>query len=215
MGAFIDMSGEVYGRLTVVKPYDKTKDGKIRWLCQCECGNTALVTRRELKCGKTRSCGCYKREKMTKHGMFNTRLYRIYIGMKARCYNINATGYKNYGGRGIKICSEWNNFENFYKWAMENGYSDNLTIDRLDVNGNYDPSNCRWATVKEQANNTRRNTMITIKGVTKSLSEWCEEKRTNYGRAEYRLKAGYPIKKVFSKKGYRNKDEKGRFCSNQ
>ena len=111
-----------------------------------------------------------------KHGAWGTRLYTIYIQMKQRCYNPNRREYKNYGGRGIAVCDEWkDNFSNFADWAILNGYSDDLTIDRIDVNRNYEPSNCRWATIKQQQRNTTRNRYITAFGETKTMAEWAEQ----------------------------------------
>lgn len=109
------------------------------------------------------------------HGLSKTRLYSIWIDMKKRCYNQKNNRYANYGGRGISVCDEWlHNFSAFNEWAMANGYAENLTIDRIDVNGNYEPSNCRWATIKEQQRNTTRNRFITVNGETRTMSEWAE-----------------------------------------
>lgn len=117
--------------------------------------------------------------------------------MKQRCYNENNTRYKHYGGRGIAVCDEWrNNFQAFYDWSMANGYKDTLTIDRIDVNGNYEPNNCRWITNKEQQRNRRDNKLYTINNVTKCLSEWCEIYNINYSTAHYRLLKGLTIKQA-------------------
>lgn len=121
------------------------------------------------------------RPKHERHGMTETRLYRIWCSMKVRCYSKTNPRYKEWGGRGITMCAEWkDSFLAFYKWSVENGYNDELTIDRIDNNGNYEPSNCRWATLKEQANNTRRNHFITFNGETHTISEWSE--RLGIGR---------------------------------
>lgn len=132
-----------------------------------------------------------------KDGRKGTRLYRIYNNMKTRCYNPNSKSYKYYGARGIGICSEWlNNFSAFKVWALSNGYQDNLTIERLDVNGNYDPSNCVWATYKVQANNTRSNHLFTIDGITMNLTEWSEYYSISVKTVRDRLLRGWDIKRA-------------------
>lgn len=163
----INMIGNRFDRLLVIEKADpfRSKTGKVvcaGWKCRCDCGNVVIVRANSLRMGKTKSCGCLNKEKPPnniKHNMSNTRIYKIYKSMKKRCYNITCDKYKDYGGRGITVCEEWlHNFQSFYEWAMSNGYADDLTIDRKDVNGNYEPSNCRWIPKKEQAHN-KRNTI--------------------------------------------------------
>lgn len=124
-----------------------------------------------------------------KHGMTGTRIYKIWCKMKERCYNSHHNSYIYYGGRGITVCAEWlNNFQAFYDWAMANGYADNLTLDRIDSNGNYEPSNCRWATTAEQSNNKRNSQYITHNGKTQTKAQWAKEIGTDKTVIEKRLK---------------------------
>lgn len=147
--------GEKFGRLTVISRNTKEK----KWTCICECGNTVSVIASNLNKGNTKSCGCLQRDIRSitgkKHGMEGTKIYHVWKSMKQRCFNSNHKSFKYYGGRGITVCDEWkNDFQAFYDWAMANGYKEGLTIDRIDANGNYEPSNCEWVTQKQ--NNSHR-----------------------------------------------------------
>lgn len=184
MSKFKDVTGQKFGRLTALHRLHNTK-GKTKWLCICDCGNLKEVTLNLLQRGETKSCGCLHKEFMKKqfgtHGKTGTRLHRIWKNMHTRCYNKNISQYKDWGGRGIKICDEWkDNFQTFYDWSMSNGYNDKLSIDRIDNNGNYEPSNCRWATVKQQNRNSRQAKQITFNGETHCIKEWCEILGINY-----------------------------------
>ena len=155
-----DLSGQKFGRLTVIQRAGSNKDGRATWLCICECGEIGIKTGKLLLNGHCKSCGCGEYENRvnncTSHKLSNTRLYTIWSGMKQRCYYPKHKDYHNYGGRGITICDEWKeNFKAFYEWAITHGYRDDLTIDRKDVNGNYTPDNCKWSTWREQRLNQR------------------------------------------------------------
>lgn len=195
MGKFIDLTGQRYGRLTVLAEAGK-KGVKRCWLCKCDCGSTTVVMTTSLRSGNTQSCGCYKAEHpgRLKHGGCGTKLYRIYKNIKLRCYNERFPDYKHYGGRGIAICDEWlHSFESFRDWAIANGYHEtnnrsDCTIDRIDVNGDYCPENCRWVTQKTQVRNTRRTRKATCNGVTKPIGEWAEEWNLPYNTVYDRAK---------------------------
>lgn len=192
-----DLTGKRFGRLEVIGMDDKDTR-KTYWVCKCDCGNIKSIRSDALIEGKTISCGCRKKEQDRinleanhKHKQSGTRLYNIWLGMKGRCYNPNNARYMSWGGRGIEVCEEWkNSFENFYEWALANGYDDNLSIDRIDNDGNYEPSNCRWATIAEQCNNRRSNINVRIGNTTKSLKEWCDIFQLEYGVVNARYDRG-------------------------
>lgn len=203
-----DITGQKFGKLTAIK-IDRVKRTErattTYWLCKCECGNITSVEASRLKSGYTKSCGCL-RGKVNNHGRkskytvsTHQRIYRIWLGMKHRCYNTNAKTYKDYGGRGITICDEWvNDFQSFCDWSMEHGYSNILTIDRIDTNLGYSPDNCRWTTMKEQSNNTRKNINISYNGESRTLAEWSEKLNLNYNVVYGRIyKLGWTVERAF------------------
>lgn len=180
-----NLVGQVFGRLVVIRCSGKNEKNRQLWECKCNCGNLHIVSTTLLKSGKCKSCGCLRIEKSKKlnttHGLSNnknnkyTSEYAIWLGMKARCYNEKNNRYIDWGGRGIIICDSWlNSFENFY-FDMGKKPSKNHSIDRIDFNGNYEPSNCRWATQQEQNRNTRTNVFLTYNGETKILTDWSLE----------------------------------------
>lgn len=192
MGKFIDLTGKKFGHLTVLFRA-KNKGTATMWHCKCDCGNEVDVSGGHLKDGHTASCGCLKDYKGVnnpnyKHGMSHKRLHTIWGNMKQRCYNPSNPKYPSYGARGIRLCDDWfNNSGAFINWALDNGYNDTLSIDRIDVNGNYEPSNCRWVTNKEQAVNKTNNHFLTYKGERKTISEWAKELRMSFGKLEARI----------------------------
>ncbi len=181
-----NLVGEQFGRWTVIERAEK-RNGMSVWRCRCECGTEKEVYQKHLLSGATKSCGCYKSEQSSKrmkknnptvrkHEMCYSRLYRIWTDIKQRCQNSHCTKYEYYGGRGIKMCVEWQDFTNFMNWALNNGYTDTLTIERIDVNGNYEPSNCKWITIQKQQYNKSNNHLITYNGKTQTLTEWAKER---------------------------------------
>jgi hypothetical protein len=207
MAKFKDLTGQTFNRLTVIRLFGKNKHGQFTWECKCACGSDKLVypTSGGLNSGNSKSCGCLQKEAviqhnkdLSTHNKTHTRLYNIWHGMKLRCSNKKSKDYKNYGGRGITVCDEWiNDFKVFYDWAINNGYSDDLSIDRTNVFGNYEPENCRWATNKVQFNNKRVNRYLTIDGVTKTVVEWAEEYNIGSKTLLYRLNNKWEVNQLF------------------
>lgn len=206
-------SGDIYGNIEVLEMTNKRKRNYVVYKCKCnKCGrifeNSLEHYRKRAKSGiNTMTCGCYNPHynNFYKNGLSKTRIRFIYNNMKARCYNSNDKGYKNYGGRGIKICDEWlNDFINFYNWAMSNGYKDNLTIDRIDVNGNYEPNNCKWANYEEQMNNRTNTIKLEYKGITKTLTQWAKEYNIPIETLRCRINRGWDIDRALKEKVHKN-----------
>ena len=190
-----DLSGRRFGRLTVIEFDHMDKYYSSYWVCKCDCGNEVVVSRGNLVKSRAKSCGCYKRdlqrELKTTHGEHQSRLHNIWGNMKQRCGNEKNTNYHSYGERGISVCNEWlDNYETFRDWALENGYSDELTLDRRDNNGIYSPDNCRWADRYTQMNNRRNTRYITYNDETHSISEWARILNVTANTLYYRIKKG-------------------------
>lgn len=210
MGRFIDLSGKTYGNLKVIKRIGTAKNGDSIWRCQCKCGNYHDVNASSLKSGNTKSCGCMAKEwriaPHLKHGKSKTRLYHVWHGMIQRCNNSEHKEFCNYGGRGITVCREWQGekgFEAFEKWANENGFDENAersvcTLDRVNVNGNYEPNNCRWVDMKAQSNNKRTNFLIEFNREKHTLSEWSRITGISRYAIKRRIKAGWSIEDSLS-----------------
>ena len=180
-----DLTGQKFGKLTVIKCVGKNKQHNLLWLCQCECGNLKVTSSSNLIREHTKSCGCLQHTRtITKE---EDKLAKVLYGIRERCNNPNHKEYKNYGGRGIKVCEEWDNLNNFREWALNSGYREGLTIDRINVNGNYEPNNCRWVSMKVQQNNRRNNHYITYRGETHTLMEWSEITGINYDCLKTRI----------------------------
>lgn len=201
------MIGKKFGRLTVLERADDyvAKSGKrdAAVLCRCDCGNVKRLRSSVLKNGNTRSCGCYRREassaRNSTHGLSHSRIWNTWNGMIERCEQKNNKSYKNYGAKGIRVCDEWHNLENFVTWAMANGYDDTLTIDRIDSTKDYCPENCRWADRKTQNNNTSRNHLITFNGETKTMAQWSEETGISYAALKCRInRRGWSIERALT-----------------
>lgn len=171
MAILNDLTGQRFNKLLVIGRAENSKNGTSRWICKCDCGKTTIVTCTKLTRGNTKSCGCWRKRR---NGESRTRLYNIWNNMHKRCENPNHGHYTRYGGRGICICEDWRHYENFKEWALSSGYKDNLSIDRINVNGNYEPNNCRWVTQKEQMNNIATNKMIIYDGKSYTASQFAD-----------------------------------------
>lgn len=206
----IDLTGKRFGRLIVLKRVPNDNHGNVNWECLCDCGNKKIIRGAHLRGGLTSSCGCYNHENIVSlgkkwgghnkiHGMKHSRLYDLWSNMKARCYNPKTDSFEWYGAKGIKVCKEWkHDFLKFYKWAMANGYKENLSIDRLDNTKDYSPENCKWSTMKEQQNNRSNNHIVNFNGATYTLAELADKFKIDYFLLRNRLKRGWTIERAIN-----------------
>lgn len=200
-----DLTGIRFGSLIPIRFHAKKEypcgSSEAMWLCQCDCGNTTIVSRGNLKKGTVKSCGCsraHAQEKFKKSDTYH-RLKRIWFGIKTRCCNKNHKDYPAYGGRGICVCDEWLfDFDSFYKWSLNNGYKDDLSIDRICNDRNYEPDNCRWVSQRVQNNNKRTSKFIEFDGQKRTIAEWSEITGICRSTIEGRIKKGLPIEKVLN-----------------
>lgn len=206
-----DLTGKRFGRLTVLyRSQDNIAPSgykTVMWQCKCDCGKDVIVRGKCLSDGTTKSCGCFAKElmsqRMSKHSGFGTRLYAVWNSMRQRCNNPKNRAYPNYGGRGVSICDEWDDFAAFRDWALLAGYDENakrgkFTLDRIDVDGNYTPENCRWADMSIQTNNRRETVYITYEDETHALTDWAKITGIKYHTLWRRYKKGLEPQKIFS-----------------
>lgn len=212
MSRFINLVGNRYNHLTVIERSDNVGKGTATWKCLCDCGNYTIVRSGNLKSGAVKSCGCllHTSKPTLKHNMSHTPLYQKWASIKRRCYTPSVKSYKDYGGRGIKMCEEWkNSFESFMQWALQSGYSDGLTIERKDNNGNYCPENCMWIPFNEQQKNRRMCQFISYKGETKTLTDWCKTFNIPYKRVHNRIhNLGWSFERAISEQTHTEKRNK-------
>lgn len=187
MSKFIDLTGQKFNKLLVLERMPNTSNGQTVWKCQCDCGTITIVRGSNLKSGVVKSCGCLHIGHPTASNESKTPLYRCWCSIMARCNNPNHKAYKDYGGRGIKVCDEWHDYLTFKQWVLDTKKEEGLTIDRIDVDGDYCPQNCRWATMKEQSRNRRSNILIEYNGKKQILTDWCNELGLDYKFIHNRL----------------------------
>ena len=185
LGYYVDIAGQRFGKLVAIRPTDKRdKWSNVLWECQCDCGNIYYTPASGLRKGNTKSCGCSRRvprPNRKKTDYCGTRIYRVWANMKTRCLNSNQTyRYSRYGGRGITICDEWMEFKPFLEWALSSGYSEELTLDRVNNDDGYNPDNCRWVPMSVQNKNRSSTHWVTINGETKCVKDWKKELHKDY-----------------------------------
>lgn len=203
MPRIVDMRGLKFGRLEVIEEVGRDNAGNKTWLCRCECGNEKVITGGNIRAGHSLSCGCFRleqlRKKVTRHGMRHTRVYNVWLCLIQRCTNPLNPAYGNYGGRGIQVCDKWRDFPSFY--ADMGDVPEGMQIDRIDVNGNYEPGNCRWLNKKGQSRNKRTTRILTYQGKSQSLADWSEELGINYFVLHSRLRRGWSDERTLSTAG--------------
>lgn len=198
MGRFEDLTGQKFGRLTVIGRAEN-KGSQTYWKCKCDCGNECTVNAYCLKKGFTKSCCCFRKDFLIVHGMYDTKIYKTWENINSRCNNPNTPEYPNYGGRGIRICDEWKNFQDFYNYVSklphfgEEGYS----LDRIDNNGNYAPNNVRWADIKTQQRNKRTNLLVEYNGAEMILKDAAKLSGISYATLLHRYSKGETGEKLF------------------
>lgn len=205
--------GNRYNMLTVVEPIHKTlKNGKKQWFwrVKCDCGNERIEIPNEVISGKVKSCGCFRKsggQIPRKHGESHTKLHDIWLCMRRRCQKETDLSYDRYGGRGIKVCQEWEDYNTFANWARANGYEEGLSIERKDVNGNYCPENCEWIPLARQARNRRTTMWVTYQGRKMSLAEAAEIAGLPYKQVHYRIKKrGWTVERALSEPMHRESE---------
>lgn len=208
MSKSTDLSGVRFGRLVAIAPTnERTSGNNIVLKCVCDCGNVTYVGSGALKIGQTKSCGCWRKDRATTlnktHGGGHERLYSVWMDMRRRCNDPSMKGYQDYGGRGITLCDEWRDYSNFREWALSNGYEPTAqhgkcTLDRIDVDGNYEPSNCRWVSVSQQQLNKRNSLLLTYKGKTQNAALWDRELGFPRGTVVKRYRRNWDYERIFT-----------------
>lgn len=201
MSKEMDLTGLRVGRLTVIAPAGK-RGGRRVWQCKCDCGNETSVLTTSLSTGRTKSCGCYQKERASetfkKHGECGTRLYKIWSNMIQRCSNEKNDSFLLYGANGITVCEEWKEFAAFHEWAMANGYGNKLSIDRIDNDKGYSPENCRWATPQEQTDNRKCTIYLSFNGKRQTLKRWSDETGIPYRNLLWRIRKGWSAERALT-----------------
>jgi hypothetical protein len=198
-GKLKDINGIKYGRLTVIRrSQSNSKTGNAMWICECDCGNIVTVIGSKLRSGYTKSCGCLRISNIAQ-GHSRERIYVTWKGMHQRCCNPDHDKYKWYGEKGITICDEWHDFIVFREWAFKNGYTDNLTIDRINPDDNYNSNNCQWVDMKYQANNRTNNRIIEYEGKEYSVAQFADMLTVPYHTVRNQMRLGWSIEKIVNR----------------